>query len=593
MRLVVAIVLWAISIVTLTWGIAQRTVFDAPESIVRTITSDTKAPVTILHGDVLSAFPGRPTVTVEGSVAAKMPVQSGGGFVTLETSDVFVSYGRTIDVMAWLSPTRHTLLEFDVLLDSWSALPRSGELYASDPRGSDLWLQEVSGQDTVSISVPSSEGMTMIIMSDGQFPAPPVITLTWPVPNEAPWVLAALIIGILTMAAGFIAVILAIANHRKNRGPRRRKTRRPSRVPRSRQRVAKRTPPPAPPRRGRRVAGFVVIPALGAMVLATMGCSSVDLPRLPVEVLEQPLADTAPYPAVTELQFSKIMSEVSAQIRLADEELSINTLGVRVEDPTLSARRTAYLVRRSDSETAELMAIPSSPIRLVMPQQTKTWPRSVFGVIQDEADLESPSLGVVLRQQDPRSRYHLTYVVVLNPQVTLPDLPAADVGAAKLAPDSKLIRITPQEVLSHYSDVINNGAESVHSGEFALINDTLYSAIGPAAQQLRQESFGETVSVEWETSPTDRDIVAFSTANGGAIVLGTISEIETVSPRQSGATINSSTAVRALTSVSQSSRGFDVESHIQTLWYVPPVGSEEGIRVLGFTYSLMGAREVE
>ena len=141
--------------------------------------------------------------------------------------------------------------------------------------------------------------------------------------------------------------------------------------------------------------------------------------------------------------------------------------------------------------------------------------------------------------------------------------------------------------------MINNGAESVHSGEFALINDTLYSAIGPAAQQLRQESFGETVSVEWETSPTDRDIVAFSTANGGAIVLGTLSEIETVSPRQSGATINSSTAVRALTSVSQSSRGFDVESHIQTLWYVPPVGSEEGIRVLGFTYSLMGAREVE
>jgi len=592
-RLVVAVVLWAISIATLTWGIAQRTVFDAPESIVRTITTDTKAPATIIHGDVLSAFPGRPTITVEGSVAAKIPNESGQGFSTLQTSDVFVSYGRTIDVMAWLSPTRHTLLEFDVLLDSWSTLPRSGELYAPNPRGSDLWSQEFSGQDTVSISVAAPEGMTVLIMSDGQFPAPPIITLSWPVPNEAPWVLAALIIGIVTMVAGFIAIILAIVHYRKNRGPRRRKTRRPRRVPRSRQRVAKRPAPPAPPRRGRRVAGFVATPALGAMVLATMGCSSLALPEVPAEVLEEPLAATAPYPAVTELQFSKIMSQVSAQIRLADEELSINTLGVRVEDPTLSARRTAYLVRRSDSESTELMAIPSSPIRLVMPQQTKTWPRSVFGIIQDEADVESPSLGVVLRQQDPRSQYHLTYVVVLNPQVTLPDLPAADLGAAKIAPDSKLIRTAPQEVLEHYSDVINNGAESVYSGEFSLINDTLYSAIGPSAAQLRQESFGETVSVEWETSPADRDIVAFSTADGGAIVLGTLSEIETVSPLQSGATINSSIAVRALTSVSQSSQGFDVESQIQTLWYVPPVGSTEGIRVLGFTYSLMGAKEVQ
>jgi len=198
----------------------------------------------------------------------------------------------------------------------------------------------------------------------------------------------------------------------------------------------------------------------------------------------------------------------------------------------------------------------------------------------------------VLRQEDPRSQYHLTYAVVLNPQVQLPDLPAANIGAPKLAPDSKLTRISPQDVVAHYSQVINEGTQSEYAREFSLAADPLFAAIGPDAALLRQESFGETVEVDWETTPTDRDVVAFSTAAGGAIVLGTLSEAEKVMPIQSGATINSSIAVRALTSLSQSSRGFEVDSHIQILWYVPPVGSEKSIRVLGFTYSLMGAKEV-
>jgi hypothetical protein len=109
---------------------------------------------------------------------------------------------------------------------------------------------------------------------------------------------------------------------------------------------------------------------------------------------------------------------------------------------------------------------------------------------------------------------------------------------------------------------------------------------------LRQESFGETVQVTWESIPGESEVVAFSTADSGAIVMGTIIERELVEPVQSGAAVNSSIAVRALTSLSQSTEGFDVQSQLQILWYVPPVGSQDAIRVLGFTYSLIGAKEV-
>jgi hypothetical protein len=76
-------------------------------------------------------------------------------------------------------------------------------------------------------------------------------------------------------------------------------------------------------------------------------------------------------------------------------------------------------------------------------------------------------------------------------------------------------------------------------------------------------------------------------------VLATLQETESVRPIQSGATVNASVSVRALTSLSQSIRGFDVLSNIQILWYVPPVGSSEGIQVLGYTYSLVGAKEID
>ena len=74
--------------------------------------------------------------------------------------------------------------------------------------------------------------------------------------------------------------------------------------------------------------------------------------------------------------------------------------------------------------------------------------------------------------------------------------------------------------------------------------------------------------------------------------MGTLRQVERVEPVQSGATVNSSIGIRALTSLSQSSVGFDVDSDVQILFYVPPVGSEEGVRVLGYTYSLVAAREV-
>ena len=178
MRLIVAIVLLAVSTVALSLGIAQRTVFDAPDTVELSLELNASAPATIIHGKDLLAFPGRQTITVEGGTSGRIPRADGEGFVRGSTDLVFVAYGRTIDVMAWLSPARHTLVGVDAVGSTMTVLPRSGELYLPEPSGSDLWFAEYSETGAVSLSIAAPEDVTVLIMSDGVLPAPQSISLS-------------------------------------------------------------------------------------------------------------------------------------------------------------------------------------------------------------------------------------------------------------------------------------------------------------------------------------------------------------------------------------------------------------------------------
>lgn len=584
MRSVIAIVLLAVSTISLAWGIAEQALFGDPQTVDVVVDTDGTAPAIVIHGTDLAAYPGRQTITVQGGVTAQGSADSAG------SNQVIAVYGRTVDVLAWMNPSRHTQIRFDEASLTFYALPRGGvEHTLPNPLGSDLWLQEYVETGELSFTSSIPEDVSVVIFTDGTLPAPSQVMVSWPLVTATPLSTAAIVVGALSFVAGLFLLLTQYFSWRKKRGPRRKLTRRP-RPKRISPRASR---PTSLPERGRRRMRRVALPVL-ATILAT-GCQAApqaapaDSPETPgVEIEVQ-----APYPAVTEVQFSRIMARIVETIQRADEELSVTVLGERVAEPTLEARRASYIIRRADQQSGTLLPITATPVRLVLPQQSEGWPRSVFGIIQDEQDVESPSFGVVLRQETPRSPYVLTYAIVLAPEVQLPDLPSARVGTATLSANSKIIRLTPEEVVAHYAALINEGPQSAYASEFSLATDALYAAIGPDAEALRQESFGESVEVQWVTSPDDVPPTAFATADGGALVMGVLSEIETVKPRQGGAAVNASVAVRALTSLPQSVRGFTVESHIQVLWYVPPVGSEEGIRVLGYTYSLVGAREVD
>ena len=84
MRFVLAILAFVVAATMIVLGIAQRTVFLGPSTYAVETTVKGDLPYTVVGGDVLVSEVGQQTLTVSGS------------------DSVFLSYGRTADVAAWL-----------------------------------------------------------------------------------------------------------------------------------------------------------------------------------------------------------------------------------------------------------------------------------------------------------------------------------------------------------------------------------------------------------------------------------------------------------------------------------------------------------
>lgn len=582
MRLVSAVLVLMLSVITLATGVALRTVLAGPDTITRSVSVGHTAPALVIDGSVLSAFPGRQLITV---------------FLDerMEDQTVTLVYGRTVDVLAWLQPARHTAVVYNELTTELVPIPRIGtESQVPNPLGSDLWFDQYRDDEPVRVSLTAGEGISVAIFSTGQSRAPGQVTISWPLDNATPLSFLLILFGTALFIVGAVLVVMAVTRIRRRRGPKKPK---PITAPRRRpgsNKLMKPSRASARPR-GRRAArrtAIVIIPILGLGGLASCA-SEVEPDVVEDEVLTGELEGPAPYPVVTEAQFDRIMARVSRQIAAADEELDTSLLGPRMGDPALTMREAAYRLRNADSELGTFVPVPEGPVRLLVPQQNREWPRVVFAVIQDATIPDAPSLGVLLRQESPRTNYRIHYVVSLAPDTVLPSFPQPSAGTARLARQSQLLLLSPADTVSGYGEVLQMGSLSPSSRFFDTLTDVLFTVVGPDGQELRQESFGSEIDLTFDIDEPEHLSVSLSTLDNGGIVFGVLAEVETVRPTQGGATINATSSARVFSGLPESAIGFRAVYEMHVLWYVPPVGSDDRIRVLGYSYQLVDASEAE
>lgn len=605
MRFVWAVAAFVLAAVMIGAGIAQRTIFQGPETDIAAISAEEEAPYLVIDGAVLNEFPGAQTLRAQ------------------REGEVFAAYGRTADMKAWLSDTRYNIASLDddgeivtelvepeetaaAVDEAAGDPPAEEEITPRSPVGSDLWLDEFQQRDILIAPLQLPAEMSVLVASDGAAPAPTNVSVSWPIPNATPWAGPLIVGGGALMAIGVFLYILGIRHARRSRGPRRKGLPLPitepidlavdgadkgviSSTPTTRRAVTS----------GRRA--FAVLPVVAVSALLFTGCTAEAWPEFGPTPTPTPSAtvivpEGQQAPAVTKPQAERILSRIAQTVADADEAMDEQLAATRLDGAALAARATNYTLRAAIADYAAPAAILTKPLKIVLPQAHDEWPRSVMAVVDDQETKTSSIM--VLTQQDAWSPYKLSYVASLEASTPMPDLAPVYIGAIQPAMDSPFLIMAPEDVASAYSDVINKGEESVHFDLFEAEGDQLRTSIA-ADRQRRLEEFNETAtktgSLTFTSSPGTYGPFALATVESGAIVAVNLNETDIVKPtdRQAVIKLENNATVKTLAGADQSPTGFTTTFSDQVFFYVPGQGSTDKIRLLGYSSDILNAKVIQ
>lgn len=610
MRFALAIGAFLAAAVLIGLGIAQRTVFLEPDRIETSVEVPEQASYLVITPEALQAHEGKQTISLSGS------------------PEVFMAYGATGDVESWIGEAPYTSIGADAGTGELTeelvvpkpvedARPKAGDAgqgpELGSPAGSDLWLEEFTGEIVLTRTVDLPEGLSIIVASDGTAPAPSSVTMRWPLDNSTPWVGPLITAGAVVFLIGAYLLISGFVHHRRGRGPRRNlpKGPKPSRLPSA--------PRPNSAKRqlaggsGRRAIGraprVAAIASLGLVsTLALTSCSSEYWPSFDAPPPSASAVPTVPPteeadsnepeiagPAVTVPQMERIMRSVSEVAAAGDEALSAEALAPRFTGPALEVREANYKIRAALPDHPGSVPVPAEPLEIVLPQQATAWPRTAFVVVKMADDETVPPTALLLSQSDPRANYEVVYAMAMAAEPEFPKLAPASVGAPLVSPEQKGLVIPPAQVATAYADVLAKGDDSEFAELFQQEGDSLLEQLGVPGQEKTRSESPATATLSFSTAAGDGPPIALGTVDAGALVVGTIEQTEQAVPNDGGTIAFTEGGPRAALSgfTSGSAKGVQHTTGVQVLFYVPAVGSDEQIRVLGWSESLIAASEVQ
>jgi hypothetical protein len=580
-RFVLAIVSFVIGVVLVGLGVGQRTVFAPPTTTVAATSGSTAGGVTIIPSRTLDANAGNQRIRVTGG------------------SDLFAAYGKSTDVAAWVGSAKHQTLRYDAEATSLRARTTGSAATVPDPAGSDLWAAEYQGDQARDFTVQLPAGTSLLIVSGDGSSAVSNVSITWPRDTATPLVGPLLTAGGFFIALGIAFYVWALLHQRRLRGPRRRSGGgRPPRVRGSRRAAAAGAQVPVRGRRGRRM--VAVVPVVVVASLALAGCSSEYWPQggdpsvspTPTASATGATTDTAEPTAATAPQIKRIVQRISEVATKADTDKDADLAATRFSGAALDLRKANYTIRGSDADVQAPPAIPSSSVTVAVPQQTDTWPRTVFVVVQDTANADAAPQALTLVQETARDQYKVAYDVALEAGAKFTDVPPVTIGAAQLSPDVKLLKLQPGQLAEAYADILAKDTDSAYDDTFSADGDDLRTKIGKSYKDSKAASLGDA-NIAFSSEIPEDGSIALATNTAGALVSTTLDEVEKVTPKEAGATVNTEGAVKALSGVDTTTKGISATYGVQLLFYVPPVGAKSKIELLGFSQGLIAASEVQ
>lgn len=602
MRFVLAIITFVIATTLIGVGVAQRTFLLPPGAVVATNSAPVTDAYAVIDSESLLANTGSQTLSLAGK------------------GKVFFAYGQSADVAAWLDGSSFTRLTFDkqsgALVSTGVPANAAGAANVAsgspNPTGSDLWLEEFSGDGGMSRTVNLPAGYSIIIASDGASAAPASIALSWPIDNSTPWAIPLLLTGTFVLLMGLALLLWGLWHMKRQQGPRRKP---PGSIAGKRFSFSRTHAIESGVKRGRRGISqsvVVLLPlAIITALLAGSGTATAATPTPSPAATSSPTpsptsssssnaptptptagsSSDIPLPVVSEAQSKMIIDRVTAVATTADAASNTELLATRFAGPAYDLRSVTYAIRATYPEYPAPAAIATGAASVVLPQATKSWPKVLVAVVTNpDATIAPQSLTLV--QQTARSNYKANYAIALEPDTTLPPVAAATVGTARLAPESKLLQITPTALKEAYADILAVGSASPFFNLVDPTGDSLRTQVGADYKTTAKAGLPSAGSVDFAKVAGIGDTIALATIDSGALVNFEVRETVTGRPVTAGGKIETTGAIKALSGIPSSGTGVEATYAYQILFYIPPAGSTGLPTLLGFSQGLVQAKEI-
>ncbi|MGW9269262.1 glycosyl transferase [Microbacterium sp. NPDC055599] len=653
MRFVWAVVAFVLAAVLIGAGIAQRTVFMGPSNQQERVSIEEPAPFVLMDGDVLRTNPGSQKLVVsgEGEIFASYgrTADMQAWLADSDYNHVSVGDDGEFVVEHVSAPAEEETTEPG---DEAGATPAPEETPATDaeteepagrdPVGSDLWLDSFSEENLLTAdNMQLPEGTSVLIAYDGTRDAPDDIVVSWPLDNSTPLAGPLMVAGGIVLVIGLVLYILAIRHQRRGRGPRRKG---PGPLPMTEPievaalpageraaldaadakptsdpgvedaEVVEDEPTPRAEPEGKsslRAAGatrrrrMLVLPALGLTALLAAGCSADSWPQLgdasatpsPSPTVIAP--ENQKPPAVTEAQAKRILKSLADTVAEADSTLDADLAATRLVGPALEERVADYAIRAKVTNDAPPVAIPTDDVRVVLPEATDRWPRTVLMLSQSADDDTVPPVLLTMTQDDPWSNYKVTNLAQMAADAQFPEVAASWLGTSMVPADSAFLTLPPDQVATAFSDVVDNVEKSQYYGQFDDLSLAVAQSIRDGRQTVVQglvdANAAETSKTAFKAAPTTAEPVSMTTLDSGAIVAVSVLDVETITPVNSDVVIRfgNNEQAKALTGVTESSTGVETTYLSQLFFAVPSQGSSEPIKLLASTQDLLSVKVIK
>jgi len=483
----------------------------------------------------------------------------------------------------------------------------------------------------------------MLIAQDGVAPAPDDILISWALDTRTPLAGPLMVAGGVLLLVGLVLYIIAIRHQRRGRGPLRKgpaplPETQPIEIQPAPRREAldaapgddRRTVAPdpsaddkAPPQasgdgedtgraqslsvrrsvRARRIG--LALPALVMSGVLVTGCSSELWPDLSAQTPTPTPTPTVVTPedqkpsVVTQKQGQRIVGQIREAIEKADAKKDIAAAETRLTGAALEARRTEYTLRGKIAERKDALIAPRDKVKILLPEATDVWPRSVLALTVSEADDTVPPVLLTMTQDDPWSPYRVSEMADMPASAQFPDVAPAWLGTTKVPDESPFLALAPDRTAEAFADFVDKGDKSEFAGRFDETAEKLAQSVrdsrAAVLKGLKDKKADKTSQVAFDMKPTTAEPLSLATLGSGAVVSVSVHDIETITPTTKDAVIRvgDNPEASALTGVKESAKGFTTTYTIQLFFSVPAQGSNEQIRLLGYHQDLISVKVIK